>query len=272
MIEDITREVEKGKIYEAKVIRIEEYGCFIELWPGCEGMVHISQLAHERVNKVEDVVHVGDEILVKALGKDRVIGVTIPNVVQTDEDILNQDLSDVKKLVNNLDIKLITIPLSYAYCDILNNVENALGENNVTEQTKINLAPRLRMSILYAVSQSHNGRVVNTCNLSEDWVGYSTRYGDAAGDFSPMSDFTVEEVKQIGAYLGLPKKFIEKPPIDGLCGKTDEDNLGFTYQTLDDYIRRGIEPAPDIKKLIDEKHKNNLFKLSFMPVFRYKAD
>ncbi len=71
MILDITREVEKGQIYEAKVTRVEDFGCFVELWPGCEGMVHISQLAHERVNKVEDVVHVGDEILVKALGKDK---------------------------------------------------------------------------------------------------------------------------------------------------------------------------------------------------------
>ena len=71
MILNITREVEKGKIYEAKVTRIEDFGCFVELWPGCEGMVHISQLAHERVEKVEDVVHVGDEILVKALGKDK---------------------------------------------------------------------------------------------------------------------------------------------------------------------------------------------------------
>ncbi len=71
MIEDIVREVEPGKIYSAKVIKVEDFGCFIELWPGCEGMVHISQLAHERVNKVTDVVNVGDEILVKALGKDK---------------------------------------------------------------------------------------------------------------------------------------------------------------------------------------------------------
>ena len=71
MIKDITREVEVGKIYEAKVVKIEDFGCFVELWPGCEGLVHISQLARERVGKVSDVVSVGDEILVKAIGLDK---------------------------------------------------------------------------------------------------------------------------------------------------------------------------------------------------------
>ena len=98
----------------------------------------------------------------------------------------------------------------------------------MSSQARINLAPRLRMSAVYAVSQCFNGRVVNTCNLSEDWVGYSTRYGDAAGDFSPMAGFTVQEVKAVGRYLGLPEELIEKAPSDGLSGKTDEDNLGFT--------------------------------------------
>ena len=71
MIEEVIREVEVGKIYEAKVVKIEDFGCFVQLWPGCEGLVHISQLAHERVEKVEDVVKVGDEIIVKALGPDK---------------------------------------------------------------------------------------------------------------------------------------------------------------------------------------------------------
>ena len=71
MIEEVVREVEVGKIYEAKVVKIEDFGCFVQLWPGCEGLVHISQLAHERVEKVEDVVKVGDEIIVKALGPDK---------------------------------------------------------------------------------------------------------------------------------------------------------------------------------------------------------
>lgn len=195
----------------------------------------------------------------KALGKDRVIGVMMPQGEQFDIDYSIE-------LCKFLDIKNYTVNVK----DAIDGVYKGIGDAfEVSNQTKFNLPARIRMAVVYAVAQSHNGRVCNTCNLSEDWVGYSTRYGDAAGDFSPMSDFTVEEVKAIGRYLGLPEKFVEKPPIDGLCGKTDEDNLGFTYQALDDYIRRGIEPEPHIKELIDTKHKNNLFKLQFMPVFRY---
>lgn len=199
-------------------------------------------------------------LCVKALGKERVIGVMMPQGEQF-------DINYSKELCEFLDIKNYTIDIKKA----VDGVYEAIGNSfEVSNQTKFNLPARIRMSVVYAVAQSNNGRVCNTCNLSEDWVGYSTRYGDAVGDFSPMSFFTVEEVKLIGRYLNLPEKFIEKPPIDGLCGKTDEENLGFTYQTLDDYIRRGIEPEPNIKKLIDEKHKNNLFKLQFMPVFKYK--
>jgi NAD+ synthase len=124
------------------------------------------------------------------------------------------------------------------------------------------------MSTLYAVSQSVNGRVVNTCNLSEDWVGYSTRYGDAAGDFSPLCNLTVAEIKQIGRVLGLPDVLVDKVPIDGLCGKTDEDNLGFTYAELDRYIRTGEIDDLEKKARIDRLHKMNLFKLQMMPGFK----
>ncbi|MBQ8914805.1 MAG: NAD(+) synthase, partial [Clostridia bacterium] len=125
----------------------------------------------------------------------------------------------------------------------------------------------IRMSTVYAVSQSVNGRVCNTCNLSEDWVGYSTRYGDSVGDFSPLSHLTVTEVKEIGRLLGLPDVLVDKTPIDGLCGKTDEENLGFTYAELDVYIRTGYIEDEEKKRLIDTKHRNNLFKLQLMPCF-----
>lgn len=145
--------------------------------------------------------------------------------------------------------------------------ELSVALSDISAQTRVNLAPRLRMSALYAVSQSMNGRVANTCNLSEDWVGYSTRYGDAAGDFSPLSGLTVQEVKAVGRALGLPDEFVEKAPSDGLCGKTDEDNLGFTYAVLDRYIRTGEIDDPATKDLIDQKHRANLFKLQLMPAF-----
>ena len=196
-------------------------------------------------------------LCVRALGKDRVIGVLMPSGVQHDIDMAYM-------LVNHLGIKHYEINIKSAVDAIKGEIAK---EVELTEQSVINLPPRIRMSTLYAVSQSVNGRVVNTCNLSEDWVGYSTRYGDAAGDFSPMSNLTVAEVKLIGAHLGLPKALVEKVPIDGLCSKTDEENLGFTYEILDKYIRTGECEDKQTKELIDKKHKANLFKLEMMPSF-----
>ncbi len=197
-------------------------------------------------------------LCVEALGKDRVIGVLMPQGEQHDIDMAYM-------LVNHLGIKHYVVNIKEA----VESLTAALpSELDVSVQAKTNLPPRIRMSTLYAVSQSVNGRVVNTCNLSEDWVGYSTRYGDAAGDFSPMCNLTVTEVKEIGHLLGLPKELVEKTPIDGLCGKTDEENLGFTYAELDVYIRTGEIADLDKKALIDKKHAANLFKLQLMPSFK----
>lgn len=193
-----------------------------------------------------------------ALGKDRVIGVLMPQGEQHDIDMAYM-------LVNHLGIKHYEINIKDAVDGILNNLPK---EIEITSQTRQNIPPRVRMSTLYAVSQSLNGRVCNTCNLSEDWVGYSTRYGDSVGDFSPMSYLTVTEVKQIGHILGLPRELVEKTPIDGLCGKSDEENLGFTYAELDVYIREGKIEDQNKKELIDRKHKQNLFKLQLMPTFK----
>lgn len=197
-------------------------------------------------------------LCVEALGKDRVIGVLMPQGEQHDIDM-------AYLLVNHLGIKHYEINIKDAVDGILKNFPK---EIDATPQTLQNIPPRIRMSTLYAVSQSVNGRVCNTCNLSEDWVGYSTRYGDSVGDFSPMSNLTVTEVKEIGRILGLPEELVEKTPIDGLCGKTDEENLGFTYAELDIYIRTGKIEDTAKKELIDKKHKMNLFKLELMPVFK----
>lgn len=198
-------------------------------------------------------------LCVEALGKDRVIGVLMPNHIQ-------DDIEYSHMLCEHLDITNFTIDVGIAIDDLLNNIY-VRGEFDISEQTETNLPARIRMATLYAVSQSNNGRVANTCNLSEDWVGYATRYGDGAGDFSPLANLTVTEVKAIGRELGLPSELVDKTPIDGLCGKTDEDNLGFSYDTLDKYIR-GIEiPDEDTKVLIDNMHKKNLFKLQLMPTF-----
>jgi len=201
-------------------------------------------------------------LCVEALGKDRVVGVMMPCGEQFDIDCS-------KKLIEHLDIKSYTVNIK----EIQNAFSSSLPrELEISSQTKINMPPRIRMTVLYAVSQSLNGRVANTCNLSEDWVGYSTRYGDAAGDFSPLSNLTVTEVKKIGHVLGLPADLVDKTPIDGLCGKTDEENLGFTYAELDIYIRTGKMDNEETKKRIDYLHERNLFKLQLMPSYKPGAE
>ena len=197
-------------------------------------------------------------LCVEAPGKDRVIGVLMPNGEQ-------HDIDCAYALVNHLGIKHYVVNIKDAFDGILNSMPEDL---KVTDQARANLPPRLRMSTVYAVSQCCNGRVANTCNLSEDWVGYSTRYGDSVGDFSPISNLTVAEVKQIGYLLDLPRDLVDKIPIDGLCGKTDEDNLGFTYAELDRYIRTGEIDDLEKKAIIDRKHEMNLFKLQLMPSFK----
>ncbi|MCG4784005.1 NAD(+) synthase [Roseburia faecis] len=200
-------------------------------------------------------------LCVEALGKNRVIGVLMPQGEQS-------DIEYSKMLVDFLDITRITCNIEGAVNEVLESFEGVVSP---TPQTTTNLPARIRMATLYAISQSVNGRVANTCNLSEDWVGYATKYGDAAGDFSPLSQLTVTEVKAIGRELGIPSELVDKTPTDGLCGKTDEDNLGFTYAELDAYIRDGIEPSEEVKAKIDSMHEKNLFKLQPMPSFVYQA-
>ena len=200
-------------------------------------------------------------LCVEALGKDRVIGVLMPQGEQS-------DIEYSKMLVDFLDITRITCNIEGAVNEVLESFEGVVSP---TPQTITNLPARIRMATLYAISQSVNGRVANTCNLSEDWVGYATRYGDAAGDFSPLSQLTVTEVKAIGRELGLPNELVHKTPQDGLTGLTDEQSFGFSYAELDAYIRDGIEPSEEVKAKIDSMHEKNLFKLQPMPSFVYEA-
>ena len=221
---------------------------FEENGKGCNAVVGISG------GKDSSVVAA---LCCEALGKERVIGVLMPCGEQFDIDC-------AYALVDHLGIQRYVINIK----DAVDGVKSAMpSELALTSQTINNIPPRVRMTTLYAVSQSCNGRVANTCNLSEDYVGYSTRYGDAAGDFSPLAKLTVDEVKQIGRVLGLPDELVDKTPIDGLCGKTDEDNLGFTYAELDKYIRSGEIEDEEKKAKIDRLHRINLFKLQLMPSF-----
>ncbi len=217
--------------------------------PGCKAVLGISGGKDSTVCAA---------LCAAALGKDRVVGVLMPNGVQ-------DDIADSYQLVAHLGIPHYTIPIG----DSVAAVRRELAAAGIPEsdQSRINLPPRIRMSVLYAVSQSVNGRVINTCNLSEDWVGYSTRYGDSAGDVSLLGRLTVQEVKAIGRELGLPANLVDKAPSDGLSGSTDEVKLGFTYAALDRYICDGLCEDETTKNRIDTLHVRNLFKLELMPVF-----
>ena len=227
--------------------------CFEQNGKGCTAVIGISGGKDSSIAAA---------LCVHALGKERVLGVLMPNGTQ-------QDIEDSKALCRYLDIKNLQINIQNSYRDILWQVGSSFS---LTEQSKINLAPRLRMATLYAVAQSVNGRVINTSNKSEAWVGYSTRYGDGAGDFAPLLNLTVTELLTIGKELNLPDRFVFKAPSDGLSGKSDEEKLGFPYAALDVYIRTGICENPIWKEKIDSLHQKNLFKLSSMPSFKYEPE
>lgn len=208
-------------------------------------------------------------LMKEALGKERVLGVLMPNGIQ-------KDIEDSRSLVRTLDIPYIECNINEAFLGMQHMLESndKLKEithlDTLSDDTRINLPPRLRMTTLYAVAQMlpHGGRIVNTCNRSEDYVGYSTKYGDAAGDFSPLSDLLVHEVLQLGEILRLPDYLVHKVPSDGLSNQSDEDKLGFTYQTLDHYILTGECEDEQTKKHIDHLHTINLHKLKLMPSFK----
>ena len=197
-------------------------------------------------------------LCVEAYGRENVLGVLMPDGVQPDIDYSNG-------IVDHLNLPHTTINIHDAVQGVLGEMERA--GLTPSRQTTVNLPSRIRMATLYAVAQSlPGGIVINTSNLSEDWVGYCTIYGDSAGAFSPLGMYTTEEVVALGRQLGLPEKFLIKPPSDGLTGKTDEDNLGFTYHAVNEYVRRGVVDA-DIKERIDALHRASRFKFQTLPVY-----
>ncbi len=202
----------------------------------------------------------------EALGKDRVFGVLMPDHEQSDIDVS-------RNVVEWLGIKYAVVDIGYATDGIKESIDLAEGCSfEKTPQMMTNIAPRIRMTTLYAISQTMNGRVSNNCNASENYVGYSTIFGDAAGDFSLLQNMTVSEVITLGEYMGIPDEFIHKKPSDGLTGKTDEDNFGFTYEDLDTYILTGVCYDAELRTKMDKRHKANEFKLKPMPKFDYRKN
>lgn len=218
--------------------------------PGCDAVIGISG------GKDSSVVAA---LCVEALGKERVFGVLMPQGEQV-------DIADSHKLVSALGIDHCLINIESSVSSLLFRLGTKM---EVSNQARINLPARIRMATLYAVAQCrpNGGRVANTCNRSEDFVGYSTKFGDSAGDFSPLANLMVHEVIQLGHELGLPADLVNKTPSDGLSGKTDEDNLGVSYQEIDRYITDGCCAIEAHERLIQDLHQKNLHKLNPMPAY-----
>lgn len=219
--------------------------------PDCKAVVGISG------GKDSSIVA---KLCVEALGVDRVIGVMMPNHKQS-------DIADSHALCEFLGIENYVVDIGVAVEPLLNNIKECTGIDEFTSQSMTNLPPRIRMSTLYAISQSKNGRVINTSNASERYIGWGTMYGDCAGDMSPLGNLTVTEVRAIGHALGMPAQLVDKKPADGLTGRTDEDNLGFTYAMLDEYIRTGVCNDPEVKESIERRHAGSAFKRNGMVIF-----
>lgn len=198
-------------------------------------------------------------LCVAAYGKEHVYGVLMPDGAQSDIDY-------AKDLCVALDIPHEVINISGMTKAFYEALDGCTFYDEVSRQTRLNLPPRVRMTLLYAVAQSLDAVVVNTSNLSEDWVGYATIYGDTAGAFSPLAMLTTDEVIQLGRALGLEERFVVKPPSDGLTGKTDEDVLGFSYDTLNTYIRTGEVPE-ELREKIDHLHRISRFKFQGIAMF-----
>ena len=204
-------------------------------------------------------------VCVAALGKEKVFGVLMPQKVQS-------DIDKSHLLCKTLGIPNVTINIGDAYDSLTKKVLEAMPQDLNLLYTS-NTPARLRMTTLYGVGALlGNSRVVNTCNLSEDYVGYSTKFGDSAGDFSPLSKFTAGEVVELGDLLGLPYELSHKVPTDGMCGQTDEERFGFTYKTLDDYLRGRAIPEKEIVDKIERMHRASLHKLLPMPTYEPKGE
>ena len=242
---------------EALVQWIRDY--FSQNGPSCSAVVGISG------GKDSTIVAA---LCKEALGAERVVGVLMPNGIQS-------DIDDAKAVVAHLGIPHIIVNIGAAYEALTNAIiqgegyKAVTGRSDISKDAGINTPPRLRMTTLYAVGQNllNGARVANTCNGSEDYVGYSTKYGDSAGDFSPLANLVVEEVRQIGRLLDIPKYLVDKTPSDGLSGLSDEDKLGFTYAVLDRYIRTGEIENLETKERIDYLNRINKHKLELMPSF-----
>lgn len=231
------------------------HGWFDQNGPGCNAVLGMSGGKDSTIAAA---------ICAEALGHDRVIGVAMPAA--------GQSLNEADAICAHIGIRYLCLPIG----DIESSFRNLGGqmpEGEFSVQTLQNIPPRIRMTVLYAVAQSNNGMVANTCNLSEDYIGYATLFGDASGSFSPFGKLCVREVRAIGHELGLPSKWVDKIPDDGLPHSCpDEAKFGFSYDTLDRYIREGVCEDLTVRTKIDSMHRRNLFKTQILQIPAFIPD
>lgn len=212
----------------------------------------------------------------KIFGAEYVYGVSMPSMPNVDEirypEKLQKEIGEARRICELLGIRFGAINI----CSMLNGLfdqfqlRDDIGELiEIPDDSYINTPPRIRMSVLYSIAQTLGYRVLNTCNLSENMMGYSTLFGDTAGSFSPISELTATEVVQLGKWLGLPSELVEKTPSDGLCGLTDEEKLGFSYEKLDAFIRYN-EGDDKFKRNIWKRYDANKFKLEMIQLPKVK--
>ncbi|VYT63475.1 NAD(+) synthase [Clostridium tertium] len=199
------------------------------------------------------------KLLVEALGKERVFGILMPNGEQ-------KDISDSLRVVDILGINYKIVNIEEAY----NGLINGIKDDTLSIDAKINISPRLRMTILYAIGASMNYRVCGTGNKSEAFVGYTTKWGDNAYDFNPIGNLTTDEVIALGDYLGLPYELVHKTPSDGISGQSDEEKLGISYKQINKYIEKGTCYNKEMDDKIRIKYEYNDHKRSLPPKYELK--
>jgi NAD+ synthase len=199
-------------------------------------------------------------LLCAAIGPDRVIGVMMPDT--------DQGLNDADKICEYFNMNHIIVDISNITRSFKHTIEHSTYNIGLSKQSIMNIPPRVRMTTLYAIGQTYNGRVINTCNMSENYLGYFTIFGDSAGDMSPLGNFTVSQIYEIGDYLKIPHKWVHKTPDDGLPNSTsDEEKFGFSYEVLDKYLTDNIIPDDETMHKIQEWHQRNAFKMLNTPTF-----
>lgn len=202
-------------------------------------------------------------LCVKALGKENVLTVAMPC------SSIPQDLEDAKLVADTFDVQMLTVDLSSVYENLCLEIENAII-NDILTEASINIRPRLRMIALYTIAQQNSYLVVGTGNKCEQYIGYTTKWGDNASDFNPIAEFTVSEVLEIGKILGVPSRVINKTPNDGLGLGNDEEKIGVTYKEIEEYITTGKTKNPTSMEKIEKMHRQSAHKREKIPVYHRK--